>query len=106
VCCRQSDHHLGYHRGHPFGIIITLPYREFICGHCARPHPTWECESGRGVPIANKYYTNYGGGHRLTNKDCPVKREARKVAEQVRAQWPPYHRIPLHFRSREKVAPE
>lgn len=84
-------------------IQSHCPSKEFVCGHCARQHPTWECESERGVPVTTKC-ANCGGAHRPTNPACLVKQEARKIADQMRAQCPPYHRIPLHFRSRAPIA--
>jgi hypothetical protein len=86
-------------------IQSHCPSKEFICGHCAKPHPTWECGSERGVPITTKC-ANCGGAHRPTNPACPIKQEARKVADQIRAQCPPYHRVPLHFRSHATTAQE
>jgi hypothetical protein len=85
-------------------IQSHCPSKEFVCGHCARQHPTWECESERGVPVTTKC-ANCGGAHRPTSPACQVKQAARKIADQMRAQCPPYHRIPLHFRSHAPLAP-
>jgi hypothetical protein len=80
-------------------IQSHCPAKDFTCGHCAKQHPTWECESERGVPILTKC-ANCDGNHRPTSAECPAKREARRAADEIRARCPPYHRVPLRFRPR------
>ncbi|KAJ5660664.1 uncharacterized protein N7484_000036 [Penicillium longicatenatum] len=95
--CRkcQKPGHVQYH----------CPNRSFVCGHCADEHPTWECPSASGSLIRIKC-ANCSGSHRPTSLDCPVKREAKAKAERIRAECPPYHRVPLHLRApREPAAP-
>ncbi|KAJ5809038.1 uncharacterized protein N7503_001256 [Penicillium pulvis] len=88
----------------PGHVQSHCPHKSFICGHCADEHPTWECPSTRGGMIRIKC-ANCSGNHRPTSLDCPVKREAKAKAEQIRAECPPYHRVPLHLRTPRAPAP-
>jgi hypothetical protein len=103
IFCRDGRVKLCRKCQKPGHVQSHCTHRSFICGHCADEHPTWECPSTRGSTIRVKC-ANCSGNHRPTSLDCPVKREARAKAEQIRAECPPYHRVPLHLRAPGRTA--
>jgi hypothetical protein len=86
------------------GHVHSQCLNEHQCGHCAKGHPTWECPSKHSDTVVEIKCANCGAGHRPTSDACKVRTAAKEEAKLALANSPLYHRIPLHFRKKEREA--
>ncbi|EED11577.1 reverse transcriptase, putative [Talaromyces stipitatus ATCC 10500] len=79
-------------------VHAQCPNPKFICGFCAKEHPTWECPSHQNK---EKDFTpkcaNCKGPHKTVSTSCGLRREALEKAKYALINCEPFHRVPHYL---------